>query len=88
MVLRFLDFIVFIDKFAAVKVTRPTVGDDYLISPITGEKLPASNVQEHMWIWLLDPRWVEQWDKQVSDKMSQDSVYAAGITIIIGVVVP
>ena len=87
-VLRFLDFIVFIDKFAAVKVTRPTVGDDYLISPITGEKIPASKVQEHMRIGLLDPRWVEQRDKQVSDKMNQDSVYAAGITIIMGVVVP
>lgn len=63
---------------AAVKVTRPTVGDDYLISPITGEKIPASKVQEHMRIGLLDPRWVEQRDKQVTDKMNQETVYAAG----------
>jgi splicing factor 3A subunit 1 len=65
--------------FTAVKVTRPTVGDDYLISPITGEKIPASKVQEHMRIGLLDPRWVEQRDKQVSDKMNQETVYAAGL---------
>jgi splicing factor 3A subunit 1 len=69
------------DPKQAVKVTRPTVGDDYLISPITGEKIPASKVQEHMRIGLLDPRWVEQRDKQVSDKMNQETVYAAGSAI-------
>ncbi|XP_018321307.1 splicing factor 3A subunit 1 [Agrilus planipennis] len=65
----------------APKVSRPTVGDDYLISPITGEKIPASKVQEHMRIGLLDPRWVEQRDKQVSDKVNQDQVFAAGTSI-------
>lgn len=69
------------DPKQAVKVTRPTVGDDYLISPITGEKIPASKVQEHMRIGLLDPRWVEQRDKHTSDKMNQDTVYAAGSSI-------
>lgn len=51
-------------------MSRPTVGDDYLVSPITGEKIPASKVQEHMRIGLLDPRWVEQRDKHVTDKVS------------------
>lgn len=46
------------------------MGDDYLVSPITGEKIPASKVQEHMRIGLLDPRWVEQRDKHVTDKVS------------------
>ncbi|CAG9857484.1 unnamed protein product [Phyllotreta striolata] len=69
------------DPKQAVKVSRPTVGDDYLVSPITGEKIPASKVQEHMRIGLLDPRWVEQRDKQMSDKMNQDMVYAAGSAI-------
>ncbi|XP_022904768.1 splicing factor 3A subunit 1 [Onthophagus taurus] len=69
------------DPKQAVKVTRPTVGDDYLISPITGEKIPASKVQEHMRIGLLDPRWVEQRDKHISEKMNQDNVYAAGFAI-------
>ncbi|KAH1012185.1 hypothetical protein HUJ05_011385 [Dendroctonus ponderosae] len=69
------------DPKQAPKVTRPTVGDDYLVSPITGEKIPASKVQEHMRIGLLDPRWVEQRDKHVSDKMNQDTVYAQGTAI-------
>ncbi|XP_030764501.1 splicing factor 3A subunit 1 [Sitophilus oryzae] len=69
------------DPKQAPKVTRPTVGDDYLVSPITGEKIPASKVQEHMRIGLLDPRWVEQRDKHVTDKMNQDTVYAQGTAI-------
>ncbi|KAK9874570.1 hypothetical protein WA026_005403 [Henosepilachna vigintioctopunctata] len=69
------------DPKHSVKVTRPTVGDDYLISPITGEKIPASKVQEHMRIGLLDPRWVEQRDKHVTDKMSQETVFAGGSSI-------
>ncbi|KAI4458222.1 spliceosome associated protein [Holotrichia oblita] len=69
------------DPKQAVKVTRPTVGDDYLISPITGEKIPASKVQEHMRIGLLDPRWVEQRDKHITEKINQDNVYAAGFAI-------
>lgn len=61
----------FFINVSAPKVTRPSVGDDYLVSPITGEKIPASKVQEHMRIGLLDPRWVEQRDKHVTDKVKQ-----------------
>ena len=56
--------------------------DEYLISPITGTKIPASKVQEHMRIGLLDPRWVEQRDKHLQDRINQESVYAAGMFCI------
>lgn len=69
--------------FAVVKTIRPPVTDEYLISPITGEKIPASKVQEHMRIGLLDPRWVEQRDKHVTEKLTQDTVYAAGNIIVL-----
>ena len=46
------------------KKVDPT-GDDYLVSPITGEKIPASKFAEHMKVGLLDPRWVDARDKQV-----------------------
>jgi splicing factor 3A subunit 1 len=55
--------------------------EEYLISPITGERIPASKVQEHMRIGLLDPRWVEQRDKHVHDRMGQDTVFAPGTAI-------
>lgn len=53
---------------------KPAQTDEYLISPITGEKIPASKVAEHMRIGLLDPRWVEQRDKHTVDKLNQDNV--------------
>ncbi|XP_059611337.1 splicing factor 3A subunit 1 [Phlebotomus argentipes] len=63
-------------------VAKPNpVSDDFLISPITGEKIPASKVAEHMRIGLLDPRWVEQRDKHTVEKLTQDNVYAAGTAI-------
>jgi len=55
-------------------VTKGPVTDEYLISPITGEKIPASKVAEHMRIGLLDPRWVQQRDKFTAEKMMQENV--------------
>nr|XP_024218381.1 splicing factor 3A subunit 1 [Halyomorpha halys] len=55
--------------------------DNYLISPLTSEKIPANKVQEHMRIGLLDPRWVEQRDKHIQDRINQETVYAGGSAI-------
>lgn len=68
-------------KQAQKPAPKPTQTDDYLISPITGEKILASKVAEHMRIGLLDPRWVEQRDKHTVDKLNQDNVYAVGTAI-------
>lgn len=55
----------------APKVAAP---EEFLISPITGERIPASKMAEHMRIGLLDPRWIEQRDKHTVDKLNQDNV--------------
>jgi splicing factor 3A subunit 1 len=55
--------------------------EQYLVSPITGEKVLASKVQEHMRIGLLDPRWVEERDKQITARAVEDQVYAPGQAI-------
>ncbi|XP_043924458.1 splicing factor 3A subunit 1 [Protopterus annectens] len=55
--------------------------DEFLISPITGEKIPASKMQEHMRIGLLDPRWLEQRDRTIREKQTEDEVYAPGLDI-------
>lgn len=68
-------------KQAQKPAPKPTQTDEYLISPITGERIPASKVAEHMRIGLLDPRWVEQRDKHTVDKLNQDNVYAVGTAI-------
>lgn len=67
-------------KQKSVKAHATGAQDDFLISPITGEKIPANKVQEHMRIGLLDPRWVEQRDKHLN-KLTQDAVFAPGTAI-------
>lgn len=65
--------------FPASKPLPPAPApDEYLVSPITGEKIPASKMQEHMRIGLLDPRWLEQRDRSIREKQSDDEVYAPG----------
>ncbi|XP_018524612.1 splicing factor 3A subunit 1 isoform X2 [Lates calcarifer] len=67
------------------KASKPqpsvAVPDEYLISPITGEKIPASKMQEHMRIGLLDPRWLEQRDRIIKERQTEDEVYAPGLDI-------
>ncbi len=58
-----------------------TVPDEYLISPITGEKIQASKMQEHMRIGLLDPRWLEQRDRSIRERQIEEEVYAPGLDI-------
>ena len=43
----------------------PGTDEQMLISPLTGERVPASKMAEHMRIGLLDPKWVEQkvWER-------------------------
>lgn len=69
------------DPKQSTKIVKPTTTEEYLISPITGERIPASKVAEHMRIGLLDPRWVEQRDKHTTEKLAQENVYAAGSAI-------
>lgn len=69
--------------FFSASKPQPSVAaqDEYLISPITGEKIPASKMQEHMRIGLLDPRWLEQRDRSIRERQTEDEVYAPGLDI-------
>jgi len=69
------------DPKAAAAVKKKVEDDQYLISPITGEKIPASKAAEHMKVGLLDPRWVEERDKHISAKASEEVVFAPGQSI-------
>ena len=52
--------------------------DKYLISPLTGERVPVESMAEHMKINLLDPRWKEQNEKLIEEKRQQEQVFAEG----------
>ncbi|XP_046661348.1 splicing factor 3A subunit 1 isoform X3 [Homalodisca vitripennis] len=69
------------DPKQIVRTMKPKVPEEFLISPITGETIPANKVQEHIRIGLLDPQWVEQRDKQLEEKLNQESVYVPGSAI-------
>jgi splicing factor 3A subunit 1 len=54
--------------------------DKFLISPLTGEQIPAHKIQEHMRIGLLDPSWHEKRDRSMPAKRDEE-VYAPGASI-------
>ena len=55
--------------------------DTYFKSPLTGELIPASSMSEHMRISMLDPRWIEQRQKEKKDREDQEEVLAGGMSI-------
>ena len=59
----------------APKVVDPASGK-FLVSPITGEQIPAEKIAEHMRIGLLDPKWIEQRDRALAERREQEEVYA------------
>ena len=69
------------DPKAAAALKKRVDDDQFLISPITGEKVPAAQAAEHMKVGLLDPRWVEERDKATNKKATEEVVYAPGQSI-------
>ena len=52
--------------------------DTYLISPLTGEKVLASKMAEHMRIGLLDPKWREQKDRLEAEMAKNKETWNVG----------
>ncbi|XP_045767260.1 splicing factor 3A subunit 1 [Maniola jurtina] len=55
--------------------------EEWLVSPITGEKIPANKVADHVRIGLLDPRWLEQRDRAAAERSDRDEALAPGAAI-------
>ncbi|XP_039262262.2 splicing factor 3A subunit 1-like [Styela clava] len=53
----------------------------WMISPLTGERVPAEKFQEHMRYGLLDPNWKEQRKRQIAEKQQDEEVFAGGTDI-------
>ncbi|VDQ04520.1 unnamed protein product, partial [Trichobilharzia regenti] len=62
-------------KASSIKRAEDSV---LLVSPFTGEKIPANQAPKHIRVGLLDPKWVEQRDREIREKREQEQVYAAG----------
>lgn len=72
------------DPKASKQAQQPVGGlsEKFLISPLTGEKIPVGSMESHMKIALLDPRWKEQKEKAIEEKRQQEQVFAEGMTIV------
>lgn len=64
-----------------VVVADSSKKDNWVISPITNERIPTEKMAEHMRYALLDPRWVEERERAVAEKMQQEEVFAPGVAI-------
>ncbi|KAK4319739.1 hypothetical protein Pmani_009394 [Petrolisthes manimaculis] len=58
-----------------------TASDQFLVSPITGERIAPDKVGQHLRINMLDPRWLEDRDRQMAERSNQDNVFATGDSI-------
>lgn len=67
-------------KIKPIKETTHTP-TEFVISPITGERIPVSKLQEHLKYSLLDPEFLQQRDRQIQEKVQQEHVYAPGSAI-------
>ena len=55
--------------------------DPWVISPITHQKIKASQLQNHVKHQLIDPSWKDEREKKIQEKKAEDKVYAAGSDI-------
>ncbi|CAF0974030.1 unnamed protein product [Brachionus calyciflorus] len=65
----------------AKQVKKPNKSEEYFKSPITGELIPASMMSEHMRISTLDPKWLEQKQRERKEREEQEDPLAGGFSI-------
>ncbi|CAF1069643.1 unnamed protein product, partial [Didymodactylos carnosus] len=61
-------------------ITLPET-EQYLISPFTKEKIPASRISDHTKYALLDPTWIQRREKEAYEQQDKDAVYEPGSNV-------
>ena len=59
---------------AAAAAKAAAAADTFFKSPLTGELVPAAAMSEHMRISMLDPRWLEQKQREKKEREDQEEV--------------
>ncbi|VDN55427.1 unnamed protein product [Dracunculus medinensis] len=62
-------------------VAQKKTADKWIISPLTGERIPADKLQEHMRYNTVDSQYKEQRERELSDRNEEEPVYAPGADI-------
>lgn len=60
------------------KMLTVNQGEQYVISPITGEKVPASSISSHTKYSLLDPNWIQRREKEMIEAQEREQIYEPG----------
>ncbi|CAF1083321.1 unnamed protein product [Rotaria sordida] len=60
------------------KMVTINQGEQYLISPITKEKIPVNSISSHTKFALLDPAWIQRREKEVAEQQEKEQVYEPG----------
>ncbi|KAL3993662.1 Pre-mRNA splicing factor PRP21 like family protein [Acanthocheilonema viteae] len=75
------DTVVIRDYDPKKSISARKAADKWIISPLTGERIPADKLQEHMRYNTVDSQYKEQRERELSDRNEEEPVYAPGADI-------
>ncbi|VDN01355.1 unnamed protein product [Thelazia callipaeda] len=75
------DTVIIRDYDPKKSVSARKAADKWIISPLTGERIPADKLQEHMRYNTVDSQYKEQREREISDRNEEEPVYAPGADI-------
>uniref|UniRef100_A0A914YRS9 Splicing factor 3A subunit 1 n=1 Tax=Panagrolaimus superbus TaxID=310955 RepID=A0A914YRS9_9BILA len=69
------------DPRKAKAAAKPKLADQYIISPLTNERIPASKLEEHVRYNTVDPQYKVQRDREMMERVEEDPTNASGTEI-------
>ena len=69
------------DPKKAKAQTKPKLADQYIISPLTNERIPASKLEEHVRYNTVDPQYKIQRDREMINRIDEEPTNASGTEI-------
>uniref|UniRef100_A0A7E4ZVE5 Splicing factor 3A subunit 1 n=1 Tax=Panagrellus redivivus TaxID=6233 RepID=A0A7E4ZVE5_PANRE len=60
---------------------KAKLSDQYIISPLTNERIPANKLEEHVRYNTVDPQYKVQRDREMMDRIDEDPTNASGTEI-------
>jgi splicing factor 3A subunit 1 len=69
------------DPKKAKAAAKPKLADQYIISPLTNERIPASKLEEHVRYNTVDLQYKVQRDREMLERVEEDPTNASGTEI-------
>lgn len=68
-----------------VEKTKKTEEQQWIISPLTGERVPADKLTDHLRFSTVDQQYFAQRQRELHDKQEDEPVYAPGVDISVAI---